>query len=153
MGGMEFGEWFANNAVSLISAFGIVGSLLIAAMSFRSEAKTRRIANLLSITANHRELWKAYLTDSALARIRDMSAKTNKQPVTEAERIFVNMVIQHLNTVYYAMNDQLVIKVEGIRRDIAQFFSLPIPREVWEKTKVLQNDNFVAFVESCRNWK
>ncbi len=63
------------------------------------------------------------------------------------------MVIQHLNTVYYAMNDQLVVKVEGLRRDIAQFFSLPIPREVWEKIKVLQNDDFVAFVESCRNWK
>jgi hypothetical protein len=63
------------------------------------------------------------------------------------------MVIQHLSTVYYAMNDQLVIKVEGIRRDIAQFLSLPIPREVWEKIKVLQNDEFVAFVESCRNWK
>lgn len=150
---MEIGGWFVNNAVNLLSAFGIVGSLFIATMSFRSEAKTRRIANLLSITANHRELWKAYLNDKELERIRDMSAKTSRQPVTEAERIFVNMVIQHLNTVYYAMNDQLVVKVEGMRRDIAQFLSLPIPREVWEKIKVLQNDDFVEFVESCRNWK
>ena len=150
---MEIGIWFANNAVELLSAFGIVGSLLITTLSFRSEAKTRRIANLLSITANHRELWKAFLTDKELTRIRDLSATTSKQPVTEAERIFVTMVIQHLNTVYYAMNEQLVVKVEGIRRDIAQFLSLPIPREVWEKIKVLQNDDFVAFVESCRNWK
>jgi len=150
---MEIGEWLANNAVELLSAFGIVGSLLIATMSFHSEAKTRRIANLLSITSNHRELWKAYLSDKDLTRIRDTTAKTGKQPVTEAERIFVTMVIQHLNTVYYAMNDQLVVKVEGMRRDIAQFLSLPIPREVWEKIKVLQNDDFVAFVESCRNWK
>ena len=51
------------------------------------------------------------------------------------------------------MSDQLVVKVEGFRRDIAQFFSLPVPRDVWEKSKVLQNDDFVAFVESCRNWK
>ena len=150
---MEIGGWLANNAVELLSAFGIVGSLLIATMSFHSEAKTRRIANLLSITSNHRELWKAYLSDKDLTRIRDTTAKTGKQPVTEAERIFVTMVIQHLNTVYYAMNDQLVVKVEGMRRDIAQFLSLPIPREVWEKIKVLQNDDFVAFVESCRNWK
>jgi hypothetical protein len=31
--------------------------------------------------------------------------------------------------------------------------SLPIPRAIWEKVKVVQNDDFVAFVESCRNWK
>jgi len=52
-----------------------------------------------------------------------------------------------------SQSDTVVVKVEGLRRDIAQFLSLPIPREVWEKIKVLQNDDFVAFVESCRNWK
>ena len=145
--------WLADNSFNLLSAVGIIGGLWFTALSFRSEAKTRRIANLLSITANHRELWKVYLTDKELVRVRDASANTDKQPVTEAERIFVNFVIQHLNTVYYAMNDQLLIKVEGMRRDIAQFLSLPIPREVWEKIKVLQNDDFVAFVEACRNWK
>jgi hypothetical protein len=51
------------------------------------------------------------------------------------------------------MSDQLAVKPEDLRRDIAQFFSLPIPREVWEKINVLQNDDFVAFVESCRDWK
>ena len=63
------------------------------------------------------------------------------------------MVIQHLGSMYYAMSDQLVVKLEGMRRDIAQFLSLPIPRDVWEKIKVYQNDDFVAFMESCRNWK
>lgn len=62
-------------------------------------------------------------------------------------------MIQHINSVYCAMNNQLVVKVEGLRRDIAQFLSLPIPREIWEKIKALQNYDFVAFVESCRNWK
>ncbi len=145
--------WLANNSFNLLSAVGVIGSLWFTAISLRSETKTRRIANLLSITANHRELWKVYLTDKELARVRDASANTGKQPVTEAERIFVNFVIQHLSTVYYAMNDELLVKVEGMRRDIAQFLSLPIPREVWEKIKVLQNDDFVAFVEACRNWK
>jgi len=40
--------------------------------------------------------------------------------------------------------------MEGLRRDIAQFLSLPIPRDVWNKIKNVQNDDFVAFVESCR---
>ena len=67
--------------------------------------------------------------------------------------MFVTFVILHMSSVFHAMSDQLVVKVEGLRRDVAQFFSLPITREVWEKIKVLQNDEFVAFVESCRNWK
>ena len=150
---MEIGGWFVNNAVNLLSAFGIVGSLFITAMSFRSEAKTRRIANLLSITANHREVWKVFVNNKALTRVLAASADTFKQPITEAEKAFVTLVITHISSVYYAMNDQLVINLDGLRRDIVQFLSLPIPREVWEKIRVLQNDDFVTFVESCRNWK
>jgi hypothetical protein len=39
--------------------------------------------------------------------------------------------------------------VEGLRRDIAQFFSLPIPKSVWGKTKPFQNDDFAKFIESA----
>lgn len=145
--------WLANNSFNLLSAVGVIGSLWFTSISLRSETKTRRISNLIAITANHRDVWKVFLANNELARVRDAFANTAKQPITDAERIFVNMVIQHINSVYFAMNDQLVIKVEGLRRDIAQFFSLPIPSEVWEKIKVLQNDEFVAFVEACRNWK
>ena len=150
---MELWDWLANNAFNLLSAAGIIGGLLFTAHSLRSETKTRRIANLLTITANHREIWKVFLTDKDLARVRDASANTTRQPVTDAERVFVTFVILHMSSVFYAMSDQLVVKVEGLRRDIAQFMSLPIPREVWENIKILQNDDFVAFVESCRNWK
>jgi len=150
---MGIAGWLANNLFNLLSAVGIVGSLWFTATSVRADAKTRRISNLLTITANHREIWKVFLTDKDLARVRDAQVDTAKQPVTEAERVFVNFVILHMNSVYYAMSDQLVIKVEGLRRDIAQFFALPIPREIWDKIKILQNDDFVAFVESCRNWK
>lgn len=145
--------WLADNSFDLVSAVGVIGSLWFTAISFRSEAETRRISNLIAITASHRDVWKIFLTNKELARVRDASANTTSHPITDDERIFVNMVIQHINSVYFAMNDQLVVKVEGLRRDIAQFFSLPIPREVWDKIKVLQNDDFVAFVESCRNWK
>jgi hypothetical protein len=150
---MEIGGWVSQNWFNLFSAIGIIATLGFAAFSLRSETKTRRIANLLTITANHREIWKEFLNDPKLARVRDAAANPAKQPVTDAERVFVNLVIQHINSVYRAMSDQLVVKVEGLRRDIAQFLSLPIPREVWEKIKVLQNDDFAAFVESCRNWK
>src|ERR1017187_1723317 len=150
---MGIGDWLANNLFNLLSAAGIIGSLWFTAISLRSGTQTRRIANLLTITANHREIWKVFLNDKGLARVRDAAADTTKQPVTDAERVFVTFVILHMSSVFHAMSDQLVVKVEGLRRDIAQFFSLPITREVWEKIQVLQNEDFVAFVESCRNWK
>ena len=81
------------------------------------------------------------------------AANTTEQPVTEAEKAFVTMAIAHISSVYYAMSDQLVVNLDGLRRDIVEFLSLPVPREVWENIKVLQNDDFAAFVESCRNWK
>jgi hypothetical protein len=150
---MGIGGWLSNNIFNLVTAVVAIGSLWFTAISLRSETKTRRIANLLSITANHREIWTIFLNDKALARVRDASANTADHPITEAERIFVNLVIQHIHSVYRAMSDQLVVKIEGLRRDIAQFLSLPIPSQVWEKIKILQNDDFVVFVESCRNWK
>jgi hypothetical protein len=150
---MDFGDWLATNWFNLLSAAGVVGSLCFTAISLRSANQTQRIANLLAVTANHREVWRVFLNHRELARVRDASVNTAQQPITQAERVFVNMVIQHINSVYYALNDQLVVKMEGLRRDVAQFLSLPIPREVWENIKVLQNDDFVAFVESCRNWK
>ena len=145
--------WFANNAFNLLSAVGVIGSLWFTSISLRSETKTRRIANLLGITANHREVWKVYLNDKTLTRVLATSADTKQQPATDAEIVFVTLVMTHISSVYYAMNDQLVINLDGLRRDIVEFLSLPIPREVWENIKVLQNDDFAAFVESCRNWK
>ena len=150
---MGIGEWILQNWFNLFSAIGIIAGLWFTAISLRSETKTRRVANLLSITANHREIWKEFLTNPKLARVRDATADTARQPVTDAERVFVNLVIQHINSVYYAVSDQLVVKYEGLRRDIAQFFSLPIPQAVWERMKVFQNDALVQFIEECRNWK
>ena len=150
---MEIEGWVSQNWFNLFSAIGIIAGLWFTAISLRSDTKTRRIANLLTITANHREIWKEFLNNPKLERVRNPAADTVKQPVTDAERVFVNLVIQHVNDVYHTMNDQLVIKMEGFRRDIAQFLSLPIPKLVWEKTKLFQNDDFVAFMESCQNLK
>jgi len=150
---MEIGGWVSQNWFNLFSVIGIIAGLWFTAFSLRSETKTRRIANLLTITANHREIWKEFLNNQKAARVRDAAADTVKQPVTDAERVFVTLVILHINSVYYAMSDQLVVKYEGLHRDIAQFFSLPIPQAVWDRMKVFQNDALVRFIEECRNWK
>jgi hypothetical protein len=78
----------------------------------------------------------------------DPTADVAKQPVTPQEELFVGQVISHINSVFYATNDDLVIEWEGLRRDVAQFLSLPIPKAVWTKSQLLQNRDFAAFIES-----
>jgi len=146
---MDFWGWAADNSFNLISAVGVIIGLLFTATSLRSYTKTKQIANLLTITANHREIWKDFLENPKLTRVRDPHADFSKAPITNEERVFVALVIQHLNSVYYAISDQLVIQYHGLRQDIGQFFSLPIPRGVWDQIKPFQNTDFVRFVEDA----
>jgi len=144
MGGLH---WIANNWPVLLSAIGVIGGLLFNGFSLRSETKTRRITNLLSLTQNHRELWSELYGNAQLSRVLDPAADTNNQPVTCDEEAFVNCVILHLSASYYALCDHLVVSPEGLRQDIRCFFSLPIPAMVWNASKVFQNNDFVEFVE------
>jgi hypothetical protein len=144
---MGIWEWLVKNGLTL-SNIGVVASLLFTAISLRSQTKTRRVSNLLSVTANHRELWKVFLEQKNLERVRDESVNLGTRPVTEEEKVFVTMIVQHVHSVYRARNEHLLSTLEGLRRDIGQFFSLPIPKEVWEKIKPFQNQDFVEFVES-----
>ena len=143
------GTWLSANWFDLLSAVGIVGSLLFTAVSLQSEAKTRRIANLLILTQNHREIWSEMIHHANLARVLDVSAKLQKERISVSERLFINMVIQHLNSAFQAIKTGLVIKPEGLSQDVRWFFSLPIPRTIWDYVKRLQNDDFVAYVQQC----
>lgn len=145
---MGIGEWISQNWFNLFSSIGIIGGLWFTAVSLHSESKTRRIANLLTITANYREVWKEFFHSPELARVIDHSANVAKQPVTPAEEFFVSMIISHISSVYEALKGELLNKQEGLRRDVKSFFSLPVPKAVWTKTKLLQNQDFAAFIES-----
>jgi hypothetical protein len=81
--------------------------------------------------------------------VTDPFADVIKQPPTPQEAGFVEQVIQHTSGVYLASRNGLAIKPEGMRKDIGSFFSLPVPKAVWEKGEILQDKDFVAFVEQC----
>jgi hypothetical protein len=144
----DMGQWLTENWFNLFSSAGIIGGLWFTAVSLHSETKTRRIANLLTITANYREVWKEFFRSPELARAIDPAADVAKQTVTPAEEFFVNMIISHISSVYEALKDELLTKQEGLRRDVRSFFSLPVPKAVWNNTKLLQNQDFAAFIES-----
>lgn len=141
--------WLTQNWFDLLSAVGIVASLLFTAVSLHSETKTRRVANLLALTQNHRELWRGFYQNADLTRVWDSLADTQVNPPTLAEQEFVNVVIHHLSSVYRATRYDLTVKPEGMARDVRAFFSLPIPKDVWERMKSFHDADFVTFVENC----
>jgi len=60
----------------------------------------------------------------------------------------MSMAISHTSSTYEALKDELVTHQEGLRRDVKSFYSLPVPSTVWSKTKLLQNQDFAAFIDS-----
>lgn len=147
---METSVSAVENWFEILSAAGIIGGLLFTAVSLRSDRKARKAENLITLTTNHREIWREFYRRPELERVLNPGSDLAKQPVTAAEEEFVKFVILHLASVYYAMRDELVMKLDGVRHDAGVFFSLPLPKAVWEKTKAFQNEDFVAFVETCR---
>jgi hypothetical protein len=143
--------WISDNWFNLLSAVGIIASLLFTAVSLRSETKTRRIDNLLDLTESHRELWTTVFDHPELSRVLDATADLSKQPITLAESLYVGLAIQHLGSAYQAMKSGIAIRQDGLCDDIKTFFSRPIPKTVWEKSKTLQNKDFVGFVQTSLN--
>jgi len=144
---MGFNEWIGNNWLALIQTGALAGGLLFTGMAVLLDARARRVGNLIQLTQQHRDLWERLYIQPDLARILDPAADPAQSPVTAEEEMFVIFLILHLSNTYYAMRAGFFQKLRGLRKDMEQFFSLPIPRAVWKKVKDLQDESFVRFVE------
>ena len=147
---MEFGPWIGQNWFVLLQSLAIIASMLFTGFSLRRDARGRRIANLIDLTAGHRDIWaQQFDRRPQLARFLNPKANVTRKAVTDAERIFVTLIILHLSSVYHALEDALSVTPEGLRQDVKSLFSLPIPNAVWEKIKALQDEEFMKFVDEC----
>ncbi len=109
------------------------------------------MANLFTVTKHHREIWSFVIEKPELSRILDAQVDLARFPVTESERLFVRFLILHLATSFQARESRLYFAEEGLERDMREFFSLPIPRDVWSGVRAYQQRDFVAFVEETMN--
>ncbi|MDR3548572.1 MAG: hypothetical protein P4M11_09980 [Candidatus Pacebacteria bacterium] len=141
-------QWLAENWFDVLSTVGIIGSLWIAIITLRSDAKAKRTSNLIALTANYIEIRKEHAHNPKLIRVDDPAADVEKQPVTPAEESFVCLAINHASSAYETLKDDLLVKQEGQRLDLKSFFSLLVPNAVWTKVKTLQNPDFAAFTDS-----
>jgi hypothetical protein len=148
---MEVSSWLAQHWFDLLQTLAIIGGLTFTGYSLRQDERARRIGNPIAIKQQYREIWEELYDRPELFRVLKPDANLNQQPISDAERLFVKLLILHLDTVHRAIKDGLFVEIKGIQDDIRDFIRLPIPRAVWDKIKRFQNSDFVAFVNNCLN--
>ena len=146
---MELFAWIGSHWIDLVQTAAIIAALLFTRSSLLWDARVRQVGNSIQLSEHHRSLWERLLRDPQLGRILNPNPNTRKKPITPAEEMFVIFIIIHLSDTYYAMKTGFYQRPEGLTKDVQQFFSLPIPRQVWEKVKALQESEFVEFVDTC----
>lgn len=145
---MEIFQSVAHNPSELLQNLGIISSLLFTAYATLREEHARRIGNYIAIKEQHAEIWRQVYDRPALSRVLRRDSENAGSPISIEEEVFVKSLILHLGTVHRASKAGMFAKIEGLEKDIAGFFALPIPRAIWEKFKPLQDKEFVKFVES-----
>jgi len=145
-----FFNWLNSNWFDLLQSIGICSSLVVTALSLGRDAQARRGENFLALTREHRELWVEVYRQSDLHRILDPMADLVAKPVTIPEDRIVNLILIHLNTYWELGNQGAVRMPDGVAADVRAFLELPVPREVWARSKRYRDQEFVAFVEGMR---
>jgi hypothetical protein len=146
---MEIYHWIGGHGFALVEGVGIIASLIFATIALRREERSRHIGNLLAVTAAHREIWSELFRRPDLKRILNPSVDVVLEPVTAEESLFVTFLILHLDAVFKANRARMFVPAATLRQDIAGFFSLPIPKAVWQEARALQDTDFVSFVENA----
>ena len=139
-------HWF-----DVFQTTGVVGGLIFTAHTLRKDERARQISNLIAINQQYREIWKELYEKPTLSRVLKQTVDLDKTPVSDEERLFVKLLILHLDTVYRATKAGMFVKLEGLKTDVRGFFALPIPKGVWQVLRDFQDDEFVSFVEGKSN--
>jgi hypothetical protein len=140
-------SWVNSNWSSVVGAVGIIGSLLFTAAYFRQDSRNRLVSNLLALEERHRALWSEAQKRQDLKRIFSRDADVLAQPVSTEEDLFLKRCILHFETGWRLVRIVDGSELKALALDAAEFFCLPLPCAVWEKSKKFRNLKFVRFVE------
>jgi hypothetical protein len=143
---MTAGSWLATNWFTAVQTLGIISSILFTAHQLRRSHKLTQLSHMLEITKAHREIWGKMLDKPELARILDPKANLT-EPINPQERKLVTFVILHLQCAFELSKHNEIVPIEGLKQDVSEFFSLPIPQKVWNELSRLQNSALMDFVE------
>ena len=141
--------WLGAHGFDFLQTVSILVGFFTAAYTIRTDTKERKIGNLFSLTKAHREIWSLLYERKELSRVLSESVNLRREPVTAEEELFVHTLILHLRTAFKARELGMQFDDDAVAADIRQFLNRPIPRSVWECSKVFQDSDFVEFVDGC----
>ena len=140
-------KWLEDNWFSLLQSIGIISGFVFTALTLRRDTKSRKRTEVLALTQQHRELWSEVHRRPELARILQTEVNLVAQPISTAEEEYLNLIIIHFNTGWQLAREGASLTLQTLRKDVRTFFSLPVPRAVWEQSKSARDPEFVRFVE------
>lgn len=143
--------WFGKHWFDFFQSAGILGALIFNVVGLREQATAHRVSNLITLTQQHREIWREYLRRPDLHRVLQPKVDLIGKPTTPTEETFVKFIIVHLVTAYKASRLDETEELGRIGDDAREFFSLPIPAAVWKTFRGVQSEEFVQFVED--SWR
>lgn len=141
--------WIGAHGFDFLQTASILVGFFTAAYTIRTDTKERKIGNLFSLTNAHREIWSRLYERKELSRVLSESVNLRREPVTAEEELFVHTLILHLRTAFKARELGMQFDDDAVAADIRQFLNRPIPRFVWDCSKVFQDSDFVKFVDGC----
>lgn len=130
-----------------LESVGIIGGLFFTGWSLWIDTRVRRIQNLLTLTAHHREIWSEVYKNPKLKRVVDPKTDLKRQSISIQERLFTRSLFLHLSTAYEASKTEMFAMPRNLQRDIRNFLKFPIPMQVWKQTREIQDRDFAEFVE------
>ena len=139
--------WLNAHWFDVVQTLGIVSSILLTSAALRSQAVSQNLGHYLTLVADHRELWSEAHRRPDLARIFRADVNLKVEPMTTAEEEFLNLAIEHFATGWLMARGTRFLHLQGLAADAATFFSRPLPRCAWDRTKHARDPRFVRFVE------
>ena len=145
--------WVAQHGLDFLQTTSIIVGLFATVLTIREDTRERKIGNLFALTNAHREIWSRLYERPELARIDLHSVDLKIHPVTHEEELFVHTLVLHLRAAFKARKLGMQFNDDALIADIYHFFTCPIPRWVWERSKLFQDSDFVGFVDDCIHHK
>lgn len=141
--------WIAGNWFDLLQTAAIVTGLFATVHNIRADRRERMVNTQFTIASAHREIWSRLADNPKLARVLRGDANTSEKAITLDEELLVQFLILHLRATFKARRAKMDFGDDRVALDTRYFFTLPIPRAVWERSREFQDADFVAFVESA----
>lgn len=149
----SFTHWLVQYWLEAVQTGGILAGLIFTSASLRGTRKAQNITNLFALTQYQRELYSALFDRPELRRIFQDDIDLSAHPVTDDERLFLIMVILHLNLALATIRMNAIVPIEGLERDLAEMFTKPIPQAVWKEIRAVQNRDVRELVDRLINNK